>query len=189
MERSNTFYTADRQVWRKWLTDNYRTAKDVHFIFPMKASGEESLSYNDAVEEALCFGWIDSTAGRLDDTHSTRRFCPRRSGSGYSRPNIERLLWLDERGMILPEVRETVADILSAPYVFPEDILAALRENEAAWTNYERFSDPYKRIRVAYIDAARDRPAEFEKRLKSFIEKTAAGKLIVGYGGIDKYYE
>ena len=54
--------------------------------------------------------------------------------------------------------------------------------------NYEKLSEPYKRIRIAYIDAARKRPDEFKKRLESFIKKTRGGKLIVGFGGIDKYY-
>ena len=57
-----------------------------------------------------------------------------------------------------------------------------------AYKNYQNFSDSYKRIRVAYIDAARNRPEEFEKRLNNFIEKTRQNKLIKGYGGVDKYY-
>lgn len=65
----NIFYTSKREEWRKWLSKNYRTAKEVWFVFPMKETGEESLSYNDAVEEALCFGWIDSTIKHIDKTH------------------------------------------------------------------------------------------------------------------------
>jgi uncharacterized protein YdeI (YjbR/CyaY-like superfamily) len=154
----------------------------------MKESGEASLSYNDAVEEALCFGWIDSTNRHLDPTHCIRRFSPRKSGSPYSRPNIERLIWLDSQGLIHPCVRECVLPIIGAPYVFPEDILEAVRADGCAWNNYLKLSEPYKRIRIAYIDAARRRPEEFQKRLESFIKKTREGKLIVGYGGIDKYY-
>ena len=148
----------------------------------------KGLSYNDAVEEALCFGWIDSTSRRVDEYHRAQRFTPRRAGSAYSQPNIERLLWLNERDLIHPEVRESILPLLRAPFVFPEDILEALRRDETVWENYRRFSEPYRRIRIAYIEAARRRPAEFEKRLSSFIEKTRRNKLIVGYGGIDKYY-
>ena len=64
----------------------------------------------------------------------------------------------------------------------------AIREDEIAWKNYQKFSEPYKRIRIAYIDAARNRPEEFKKRLNSFLEKTRNGKMIVGFGGIEKYY-
>ena len=189
MEHTKIFYTSDRSEWRKWLSDNFESEKEIWFVFPTKNSGEEALSYNDAVEEALCFGWIDSTAGTLDDRHGLRRFTPRKEGSPYSRPNIERLIWLDKRGMIHPSVREKVKDIIYAPFVFPEDITEEIRKDGAAWENYLSFSEPYKRIRVAYIDAARHRPEEFAKRLRSFIDKTRAGKLISGYGGIEKYYK
>ncbi|MCR4669371.1 MAG: YdeI/OmpD-associated family protein [Clostridia bacterium] len=182
------FYTADRSEWRKYLAEHFETADDVWFVFPMKDSGEESLSYNDAVEEALCFGWIDSTNRHLDDLHCIRRFSPRKKGSAYSRPNIERLIWLEERGMLHPSVRESVLPVINAPFKFPQDILEELRQDEEVWRNYEQFSEPYKRIRVAYIEAARKRPEEFRKRLDSFKEKTRRGRLIMGYGGIEKYY-
>ena len=184
-----TFYTSDRNEWRAYLAEHFETAKEIWFIYPMKGSGEESLSYNDAVEEALCFGWIDSTVRHTDEFHRAQRFTPRRKGSPYSRPNIERLIWLDSRGMIHPSVREAVLPLLREEFVFPSDILSALRQEEAVWQNYQHFSDPYKRIRIAYIEAARKRPEEFQKRLNSFIGKTRQGKLIQGYGGIDKYYQ
>lgn len=71
---------------------------------------------------------------------------------------------------------------------FPEDIIDELKKDETVWENYQKFSDSYKRIRVAYIDAARNRHEEFQKRLNSFMDKTRRNKLIVGYGGIEKYY-
>lgn len=132
----------------------------------MKESGDASLLYNDVVEEALCFGWIDSTIKHIDPTHRAQRFTPRKKGSSYSRPNIERLIWLDERGMISPKIRDDVLPIIYVPYIFPNDILDAIKSDAAAWKNYEELSDSYKRIRIAYIDAARNRPAEFEKRLE-----------------------
>ena len=183
-----TFYTSERSAWRAWLAEYFETAEEIWFVFPVKDAGEESLSYNDAVEEALCFGWIDSTNRRLDEGHCIRRFSPRKRGSAYSRANIERLLWLDARGMLHPKVRESVRPILEQPFVFPPDILEALRRDETVWKHYQDFSEPYKRIRIAYIEAARNRPEEFRKRLGSFLEKTRQNKRIMGYGGIGKYY-
>ncbi len=188
MDGKKTFRCADRREWRRWLSEHFETETEIWFVFPSKGSGEEGVSYNDAVEEALCFGWIDGRAGTLDDTHQLRRFTPRRPGSGYSQPNIERLIWLNERGMIHPKIRPSVETVIRTPFVFPGDIIEAIRRDEAAWENYRSFAEPYKRIRVAYIDAARKRPAEFEKRLANFIQKTRENKLIVGYGGVDKYY-
>lgn len=188
MKPKKTFYTADRQEWRAWLAEHFETASEIWFVFPTKDAGEPALSYNDAVEEALCFGWIDSTTGHIDETHGIRRFTPRKNFNYYSRPNIERLIWLDRQGLIHPKVRPGVAGLIEAEYVFPADILAVLQTDEVAWQHYLRFSEPYKRIRIAYIDAARNRPAEFKKRLASFLSKTRAGKRITGFGGIDKYY-
>lgn len=90
--------------------------------------------------------------------------------------------------MIHPSVRNEVLPIIQAPYIFPNDIIETIKADAVAWENYEKLSEPYKRIRIAYIDAARRRPNEFKKRLENFIKKTREGKMIVGYGGIDKYY-
>ena len=188
MESLKTFYTANRQEWRNWLSANFETENEIWFVFPMKSSGEKSLSYNDAVEEALCFGWIDSTIKNISATYRAQHFSPRRNGSGYSRPNIERLIWLEKHGMIHPKIRERVLPIIQKPYEFPNDITESLKKDETAWKHYENFPEPYKRIRIAYIDAARKRPEEFKKRLTNFIEKTRENKMITGYGGIDKYY-
>lgn len=91
--------------------------------------------------------------------------------------------------MIHPKVRPLVLPVINEPYIFPEDILAEIKKDPETLANFERFSDSYRRIRVAYIDAARKRPDEFRKRLANFIGKTKANKLIKGYGGIEKYYK
>jgi len=189
MQDRKTFYTSDRKIWRQWLQDNYQIEKEIWFILPTKDSKDKSLSYNDAVEEALCFGWIDSTAWKVDDTHGSRRFTPRKKGSPYSRPNIERLVWLNDQGLLLPEIKESVKDLIKAPYVFPEDIINEIKKDEETYKNYLSFTDSYKRIRIDYIDQARDRKEEFNKRLNSFLSKTKENKLIIGFGGIDKYYK
>ena len=182
------FRCSERTEWRDWLIRNFESSEEIWFVFPTKDSGEIGVSYNDAVEEALCFGWIDSTARKLDDTHQLRRFTPRKEGSAYSRPNIERLIWLDSQGMIHPKVRESVLPLIEAEYVFPEDIISEIRKDPDAWENYQNLPEPYLRIRVAYIDAARERPDEFRKRLDNFISVTSKGRMIGGYGGVDKYY-
>ncbi len=188
MDVTKTLHCKNRAEWREWLEQNHETEKEIWFVFPCKNANEQSVTYNDAVEEALCFGWIDGTAKRLDDLHSVRRFTPRRKNSPYSRPNIERLILLNGQNMLLAKVKEEVYDLISAPYVFPEDIINEIKKDTAAWKNYLNFSEPYKRIRIAYIEASRNKPKEFEKRLKNFIEKTRQNLIITGYGGVDKYY-
>jgi len=181
-------YFRTRAEWREWLHENHNKETEVWFVFPLRSSGEKAISYNDAVEEALCFGWIDSTVRQLDKDHKIQRFSPRTPKSKYSQANKERLSWLVEKSLVHADTMESVSQVLSEEFVYPEDILAAIKADEAAWEYFQQFSDPYKRIRIAYIDAARRRPDEFRRRLCSFIEKTRKGKLIPGYGGIDKYY-
>ena len=110
-----TFYTSERKLWREWFAEHFETESEIWFVFPTNEAHEESVSYNDAVEEALCFGWIDGVAGTFDSTHMLRRFTPRRKGSSYSRPNIERLIWLEKQGLIHPSVRSAVIDIINEP--------------------------------------------------------------------------
>jgi len=183
-----TFTTTDRAEWRAWLSENFESAEEIWFLFPLKESGRESLSYNDAVEEALCFGWIDSINKYYDRDHRARRFTPRRKGSPYSRQNIERLIMMDRQGLIHPSVREKVLPVIEAPFEYPQDIMEKIKQDPVVYENYGKFPEVYRRIRVSHIDGARNRPEEFERRLNNFIEKTRAGKLISGYGGIDKYY-
>ena len=90
--------------------------------------------------------------------------------------------------MLLPEVQEQVHDLIHTPFTYPPDILESLHKDPIVWNNYQHFSEPYRRIRIAYIEAARPRPEEFRKRLNNFILKTRVGKIIMGYGGIEKYY-
>ena len=149
MDETKLFYTSERQAWRAWLDAHFESEREVWFVFPTKAAGEPALSYNDAVEEALCFGWIDSTIKHIDPLHRAQRFTPRNPKSAYSQPNIERLKWLDAQGLIHPKVRPSLGALLRAEFVFPEDILAAIGRDEAARAHYAAFSEPYKRSRVA----------------------------------------
>ena len=181
-------YFENRKDWRKWLNDNFETANEVWFVFPSKSSGEKSITYNDAVEEALCFEWIDSTIKSLDKEHKIQHFTPRNPKSTYSQANKERLKWLLENKMIHPKFEDKIRNVLSDPFIFPNDIIERLKEDKTIWENYLHFSDAYKRIRIAYIEAARKRTEEFEKRLNNFINKTKENKKITGFGGIEKYY-
>ena len=112
-------YFENRKDWRKWLADNFDTADGVWFVFPTKSSSEKSIVYNDAVEEALCFGWIDSTIKSLDKEHKIQRFTPRNPKSTYSQANKERLKWLLEHKMIHLEFEDKIRTVLSVPFVFP----------------------------------------------------------------------
>ncbi|MBB4037855.1 uncharacterized protein YdeI (YjbR/CyaY-like superfamily) [Dysgonomonas hofstadii] len=183
-----TLYVKDREEWRKWLEVSFQTEKEIWLIYPKKSSGKEVILYNDAVEEALCFGWIDSTLKTLDEYHTIQRYSVRNPKSTYSQLNKERIIWLHKNNMIHSTVVDSIRFILEEEYIIPGYIIEEIKKDELAWKNFSSFSDSYKRIRIAYIDMARDYPDHFQKRLNHFIEKTRANKLIKGYGGTDKYY-
>jgi hypothetical protein len=88
---------------------------------------------------------------------------------------------------VVKEVAETLGDALNQKFVIPPDILKAIKTDKEAWKNFQKFSDSYKRIRIAFIDGSRHRPEEFKKRLRHFIEMTERNKMF-GFGGIEKHY-
>ena len=183
-----TLYVTTRKEWRKWLSSNFDEKHEIWLIYPHKSTGKPVIEYNTAVEEALCFGWIDSLRKSLDDVHSLQKFSVRREKSGYSQPNRERLKWLLERDMVHPSVIEKVKEVLKEEFVFPQDILDELKKDKETWQNYQNFSDSYKRIRIAFINVARKNDEVFQKRLNNFIKHTKANKLVRGFGGTEKYY-
>ena len=153
-----TLSVDNRQEWRRWLETHFDFEQEIWLLYPKKSSGRPRILYNDAVEEALC-----------------------------SQPNRERLQWLLSHNMVHPTLIEQIKKIASEPFVFPTDIIAALKEDSLGWEHWQHFSPAYHRIRVAYVDTARTRPEEFRKRLQHLIQKNRVNRHI-GYGGIEKYY-
>lgn len=188
LDESQLLYVTTRREWRAWLKKHYRSATEIWLVYYQKQSGKPRLAYNDAVEEALCFGWIDSTIKAIDAERFAQRFSVRKPNSRYSQANRERLRALIAQGKVAADVLATLGDLADdEAFEIPADILKALKANRAAWQNFQAFSPAYVRIRIAFIDGARKRPAEFEKRLRYFIEMTAKSKQF-GFGGIEKYY-
>ena len=187
MEIGKTIYFANRKKWRNWLEKNYNKEKEIWLIFPRKFTGKQRISYNDAVEEALCFGWIDSTVKKIDENSTAQRFSVRNPKSKYSQSNKERLKKLIIKRKVFPDVLATIDIKEIEEFTIPKDILEKLKSNESAWKNFIKFSPEYQRIRMAYVEGARKRPEEFQKRLNNLIKMSENNKQF-GYGGIKKYY-
>ena len=172
-----TFYPKTRAQWRRWLEKNHARADEVWLVYYKKSSGKPRISYDDAVEEALCFGWIDGLQRGIDDERFAQRFTPRRKGSSWSEPNKQRLRRLIAAGQVTPAGLEAARDVkLNERLRIPKDIAVALRDDAEVWRNFRRFPLDYRKLRIAWIDGARARPEEFDKRLKHFIEMTRRGK-------------
>lgn len=188
LDESELLYVNRREEWRDWLENHYKSEKEIWLVYYKKHTGKPRILYNEAVEEALCFGWIDSTVRGIDEDRYAQRFSVRKAKSSYSQANKERLRELIRQGKVVEEVLASLGEVLEEETnEIPPDILEAIQANEAAWTNFQGFSPGYIRIRIAFIDGARNRPEEFEKRLRYFIQMTEKNKQF-GFGGIEKYY-
>ena len=185
MEVGKTLYAPDRKRWRSWLSKNHKTAQDIWLIYFKKESGKKRIPYNDAVEEALCYGWIDSIVKPRDAESWVQRFTPRRKGSPLSELNKERVRRLIKAKKMtrygLDTIRHHMERKLSGKtalkeFTLPKDILRVLKSDPVVWRNFQVFSVSYKRIRIGWIDGVRRRPDVFQQRLRYFIKMTAQNK-------------
>ena len=165
----------DRASWRRWLEAHRASEPEIWLVYHSRASGVPSIPYNDAVDEALCFGWIDSTVKKVDAESRAQRFTPRRPGSPISPMNRERALRLRDAGRMTQAGLDAIGD-LDTPFVLPDDIAAALKADNETWRNYQAFPESYQRIRVGFIDGSRRRPEAFKTRLAYFLKMTKANK-------------
>jgi uncharacterized protein YdeI (YjbR/CyaY-like superfamily) len=186
MQITKTLYIKTRSEWRNWLKKNYKTEKEIWLVFQNKSSGKIGITYEEAVEEALCFGWIDSIIKKNEKDSHVQRFTPRNPKSTYSQLNKERLKKLLRKKKVIAEVRKAIGNLENEEFIFPGDILSEIKKNKAAWKNYQKFSEAYKRIRIAFIDDSRVRQDIFRTRLNYFIKMTARNKQY-GLKGIEKY--
>lgn len=176
MEITKTFYPKDRNDFRKWLEENHDKEREIWLILPLKQSGKAKIPYDDSVEEALCFGWIDSTQKKIDEDHATQRFTPRKPKSPWSELNKERARKLIELDLMTPAGAKFLPN-LNEEFVFSADILEIIRSNEVAYNNFMNFPEVYRRLRFGYIEDVRKNPIEFQKRLQNLIKMSEKNKM------------
>ena len=168
---------------------NHLKSKEVWLIYYKKDSGKPRISYNDAVDEALCFGWIDSTVKSIDGAKFCQRFSPRRKGSPCSEMNKHRAIRMIKEKRMTPSGLSALEGTLghdakvhqgtikhTKAWKVPADILQTLKKDPQIWKHFQKFPLPYKRIRVGWIDAVRYRPDVFKQRLNYFLKRTAKNK-------------
>jgi uncharacterized protein YdeI (YjbR/CyaY-like superfamily) len=172
-----------RDQWRRWLEKHCDTVCQVWLVFNKRHTGVKCLSYEEAVEEALCFGWIDSIVKRLDDARYARKFTPRTAGSRWSVANRRRYERLKLRGLLAAPglnraptnrrydaLRPSVSDL-------PAYIERAFRENPTVWKHFEQLAPSYRRAYIGWIDSAK-REETKERRLREAVGLLAAGEKL-----------
>lgn len=185
MEIKNTFYITNRKDWRKWLVKNHKNKKEIWLVYYRKETGKPRILYDDAVLEALCYGWIDSTVKNIDRERFAQRFSPRKPRSGLSQMNKERIRELMKEKKMTKLGLEAVAHVFNPKidetnkFVIPQNIYKALRINKDAWKHFQKMPFSYRRIRIAYIEERKRHSIDaYEKSLAYFIKMTARNKRI-----------
>jgi uncharacterized protein YdeI (YjbR/CyaY-like superfamily) len=161
----NSIYPDTLAGWRDWLAANHTRAEGVWLIYNKKSAGKPTISYAEAVEEALCFGWVDSKGNKLDDERTMLWFAPRQAGSGWSRPNKERVQRLIVDGRMTPaglaKIEAAQADgswtLLDAVenLEIPDDLAAALDQYPDARVHFDAFPRSARRGILEWIAQAK----------------------------------
>lgn len=172
-----------RRAWRKWLEGHHDSSSEIWLVVHKKHTGVTCVPYGDSVEEALCFGWIDSLVRRLDDDRYARKFTPRKANSGWSTINRRRYADLASRGLLAapglgraPTSRSGDAPAASVTHL-PAYIEEALKTDPIAWQFFEQLAPSYRRTYIGWIDSAKRQETK-EKRLREARSSLAAGKKL-----------
>ncbi len=168
--------------WRAWLGKHHASSPGVWVVFYKGADAAKSIAYEDAVREALCFGWIDSLIRRLDDERYVRKFTPRTAGSKWSELNRKRWMELKRTGLLTP------AGLASAPtgntYAtrptlpeLPSYIAKVFKADPKAWSFFQQLAPTYRRQFIGWIHTAKQ-TATRQKRMSESVALLAARKKL-----------
>jgi uncharacterized protein YdeI (YjbR/CyaY-like superfamily) len=164
MDVTKTTYAANRSEWRVWLEQYHATEREVWLVYYKKGSGKPSATYLESLEEALCFGWIDSLIQKIDDEKYTRKFNPRRAGSKWSELNKHLVAKLVKEGRMTGAGLATVDFSLPKPDAprpkrselpLPDWLKAGLMISPKAWENFNSLPPSHRREYIAWISDAK----------------------------------
>ncbi len=187
MKQDTTLYVTNRDDWRRWLSKNHSSQKEVWLIYYKKHTGKPSIPYEDSVEEALCFGWIDSILKRIDDEKFVRKFTPRNEKSNWSELNKKRAKKMIEQGRMTraglakfkqggkQKDKETKDRLASKRLVIPPGLKKALSANKNALQNFTNFAPGYRRLYIAWITDAKRKETR-ERRIKQTVKWSAENR-------------
>lgn len=181
VEITEVFYPKVRQEWRKWLVEHHPIKTEVWLRRFKKATGKPCITYDEMVEECLCFGWIDGVVKKLDEESNVQRITPRRKKKTFlSELNRQRVWKLQHLNLMTEAGLKPIADQIGSPdepWEVPEWILDQLQDDPEVWENYQMFDHFYKRLKVGWVtECLPYRKEESQKRLDYFIKNTKKGK-------------
>lgn len=175
-----TFDARTRVRWRRWLATHHASESEVWLIFHKQHTGKPSVAYEDAVDEALCYGWIDSLIKRIDDDRYARKFTPRKADSTWSTANLNRYAALKAaKRLAAPGIARSPEGrpVVDAPRhtTIPDYIEKALKQDSRAWKFFDSLAPSYRRLYLSWIDTAK-REETRQHRLRQAIDMLKAGR-------------
>lgn len=177
MEIENLLSVTTRQELREWLEEHSTTEKCCWVVVSV-SERPGVVQYLDAVEEALCFGWIDGIMKKISLTETAQRFSPRKKKSNWTELNKERVRRLEKLGLMTPQGRDVLPDMRPESFTIDPEVLARLKEEAQVYQNFMNFPELYRRIRIDNIQGYKEYdPAIFKKRLDKFIHNTRENKM------------
>jgi len=188
MGETEELHMTSRYNWRSWLEKNHDTKKEVWLIFYKKHTGKPNVTYDEAVEEALCFGWIDSIIKRIDDEKFARRFTPRKPNSKWSESNKKRATKMINEGKMTRAGLELVSQAkkcgewnkacpLRKSFAIPKYFKEALKSNEKASSNFSNLNASYRRQCIGWVDSAKKEETR-KRRLAEAIRVLEKGEKL-----------
>jgi uncharacterized protein YdeI (YjbR/CyaY-like superfamily) len=185
--RAKPVFFKDAAAFRAWLTKHHARKSELYIGFYKAKSKRRGITYKEAVDEALCFGWIDGRLNRIDDERHMQRYTPRIAGSHWSRINIARARVLQQEGRMTPAglaafERRDEGKTINYSYElkaasFPPALLARFKANPAAWRFFEAQSPSYRRLMAFRVSSAK-KPETQARRFESVYAASAAGKRL-----------
>ena len=186
IEKTERYYAKDRATWRKWLLKNHKTAEGIWLVYYKKDSGKTRVSWDDAVDEALCFGWIDSTINPIDELSYMQLFMPRKPKSAWSKLNKTRVEKLTEQGLMTEAGLEkielakqhgtwTKLDHVEA-FAVPEDLMKAFSKNKKAKAYFDTLNKSPMKYLLYWLHNAK-REDTRNKRIEDIIQSLAEHRL------------
>lgn len=183
MEIENLLEVKTRQELRDWLKEN-STKEKCCWVIVSVTERSGVIQYLDAVEEALCFGWIDGIAKKISADELAQRLSPRKKTSNWTELNKERVRRLVKLGRMKEEGMKILPDMRPESFIIDKDIESRLKEDSQVYENFLNFPELYRRIRIDTIQSSRNDAATFNKRLDKFIKNTRENKM---YGQWNDY--
>ena len=178
MELSNLLSAKNRDELRQWLLENHDKENECWVAVKRgRPVDDGTFWYIDAVEEAMCFGWIDSATKKTEDGVTVQRLAPRRKGSLWSELNKERCRRMERLGRMTDAGRAVLPDMSENGFVIDEVILSALQSDDEIWRNFQKFPPLYQRVRIDTIQIKKKQPELFQSRLQKLLENTKVGVM------------